>query len=454
MSFKAVAWALDDVTWLDAEETLVLVALAESSNDEHVAWRTIKSLAQRARCSVSRARRHVATLNNYGLISRPERYTWWDGETSTRMDSLSCRYNTGSFYQLNVDVVEPPEGEEDASTLTVGDGRGEDRGKRASHHGSGGTRDATGTTGSVKETVGDSEPVENATDSMASVDNGNDTANTDDGKVNMGNDSDGEKTAADTATSSTVADTVEDTDADVVPREGEDTPHSQEIDTDKNISTDGGDNSVPNTPSGAETTNTDVSNEGSSTDDEDTGESKEDKLVDFLHACLPDKLYELSRDEPHAIAKALCKLTGAGMKPHHIREQLRGKHFNPVTVDNNTAYLISFINKITVPHHVTQSGKTTGEVVDSHQSAETMSDDTNTSTGSDTSRRDGDGRDAMSDPKRVRTTLKQIYYGEGGLSVEEQRKYVNNTAQLMDKEGYKEFQPLWDAAFERVCSSQ
>ena len=60
----------------------------------------------------------------------------------------------------------------------------------------------------------------------------------------------------------------------------------------------------------------------------------------------------------------------------------------------------------------------------------------------------------MSDPKRVRTTLKQIYYGESGLSVEEQRKYVNNTAQLMDKEGYKEFQPLWDAAFERVCSSQ
>ncbi|MDY5159499.1 helix-turn-helix domain-containing protein [Actinotignum urinale] len=411
MSFKAVAWALDDVTWLDAEETLVLVALAESSNDEHVAWRTIKSLAQRARCSVSRARRHVATLKNYGLISRPVRDAWRDGETSTRMDSLSCRYNTGSFYQLNVDVVEPPEGEEDTSTLTVGDGRGEGRGKRASHHGSGGTRDATGTTGSVKETVGDSEPVENATDSMASVDNGNDTANTDDGKVNMGNDSDGEKTAADTATSSTVADTVEDTD-------------------------------------------TDVSNEGSSTDDEDTGESKEDKLVDFLHACLPDKLYELSRDEPHAIAKALRKLTGAGMKPHHIREQLRGKHFNPVTVDNNTAYLISFIKKITVPHHVTQSGKTTGEVVDSHQSAETMSDDTNTSTGSDTSSRDGDGRDTMSDPKRVRTTLKQIYYGEGGLSVEEQRKYVNNTAQLMDKEGYKELQPLWDAAFERVCSSQ
>ena len=118
MSFKAVAWALDDVTWLDAEETLVLVALAESSNDEHVAWRTIKSLAQRARCSVSRARRHVATLENYGLISRPERYTWRDGETSTRMDSLSCRYNTGSFYQLNVDVVDSHQSAETMSDDT------------------------------------------------------------------------------------------------------------------------------------------------------------------------------------------------------------------------------------------------------------------------------------------------------------------------------------------------
>ena len=71
MTVKAVAWALDDAPVENAQQALILVALAERSRDGgRNCWMSHASIAARARCSVSTVQRHLSELEAAGLIRR------------------------------------------------------------------------------------------------------------------------------------------------------------------------------------------------------------------------------------------------------------------------------------------------------------------------------------------------------------------------------------------------
>lgn len=71
MTIKAVTWAFDDAPVDNAQQALILLALAERSRDGgRNCWMSHASIAARARCSVSTVQRHLAELEQAGLIRR------------------------------------------------------------------------------------------------------------------------------------------------------------------------------------------------------------------------------------------------------------------------------------------------------------------------------------------------------------------------------------------------
>ena len=48
MSFRAVAWALDQINGVGPTVKLVLIALAEFANDDDITWRSRNEIAARS----------------------------------------------------------------------------------------------------------------------------------------------------------------------------------------------------------------------------------------------------------------------------------------------------------------------------------------------------------------------------------------------------------------------
>ncbi|MDY5132858.1 helix-turn-helix domain-containing protein, partial [Actinotignum urinale] len=107
MSFRAVTWAFDHVEGVTASEKLVLLALAEFANDEDVTWRSIQTVAKRAISSPYTTRKHLATLESYGFISREPRYAWCDSEDVPCATRPAHKHRCGTLYKLHLERTIP-----------------------------------------------------------------------------------------------------------------------------------------------------------------------------------------------------------------------------------------------------------------------------------------------------------------------------------------------------------
>ncbi len=65
-----MTWVLDEAPVADSTQTLVLLCLADWADDTGLCWPSIDSIARRARCSESTARRSVRALEKSGLVIR------------------------------------------------------------------------------------------------------------------------------------------------------------------------------------------------------------------------------------------------------------------------------------------------------------------------------------------------------------------------------------------------
>lgn len=103
MSHRATGWVLYDAPVKDATQVLILWALADRANDDGTAaWPAQQWIADRARCSTRTVRRHLADLEEQGIIRRGDqelvshfradsRPVVWDIVMVKRPDKLSGR---------------------------------------------------------------------------------------------------------------------------------------------------------------------------------------------------------------------------------------------------------------------------------------------------------------------------------------------------------------------------
>ena len=104
MSWQASAWALDQVKGIGASTKLVLLSLCEFANDEQVTWRSMASIAARSECATRTVRRHLQSLEDYGLISRKPMYRWCDSDSEACVARGSHKHRSGTLYRVNMEV--------------------------------------------------------------------------------------------------------------------------------------------------------------------------------------------------------------------------------------------------------------------------------------------------------------------------------------------------------------
>lgn len=71
-----------------ARKRLVLLALADSANDEGACWPSVETIGRKAGCAVSTARGILAELEAEGILAREERWRSRDGGQSSNMITL------------------------------------------------------------------------------------------------------------------------------------------------------------------------------------------------------------------------------------------------------------------------------------------------------------------------------------------------------------------------------
>lgn len=103
MSWRASAWALDDVMGIGANCKLVLLALCEFANDENETWRSQVEIAKRAECEVRTVKTHLKSLEGWGLISRRARYRWCDSADPACASRPSHKHRSGTTYVVHVE---------------------------------------------------------------------------------------------------------------------------------------------------------------------------------------------------------------------------------------------------------------------------------------------------------------------------------------------------------------
>ncbi|MFF0817771.1 helix-turn-helix domain-containing protein [Rhodococcus sp. NPDC003318] len=64
VSIRVMTWVIDSAPVQDSTQTLVLLCLADWADDSGLCWPSIDSVARRARCSESTARRAIRALEN------------------------------------------------------------------------------------------------------------------------------------------------------------------------------------------------------------------------------------------------------------------------------------------------------------------------------------------------------------------------------------------------------
>ncbi|MGV4291045.1 helix-turn-helix domain-containing protein [Trueperella pyogenes] len=104
MSWRASAWALDQVVGIGANAKLVLLALCEFANDDNETWRSQGEIAKRAECEIRTVKTHLKSLEGWGLISRRARYRWCDSEEPACASRPSHKHRSGTTYIVHLEV--------------------------------------------------------------------------------------------------------------------------------------------------------------------------------------------------------------------------------------------------------------------------------------------------------------------------------------------------------------
>lgn len=104
MSFRAVAWALNDVHRVSPSEKLTLICLAEFANDEDQTWRSREEIAYRVGCTTRSLNDFFKSLESYGLISRQARYAWCGSDDPKCAERGAHKHRSGTLYTLHLDV--------------------------------------------------------------------------------------------------------------------------------------------------------------------------------------------------------------------------------------------------------------------------------------------------------------------------------------------------------------
>lgn len=103
MSWRASAWALDEVLGIGANAKLVLLALCEFANDDNETWRSQSEIAKRAECEERTVRTHLKSLEEWGLISRRPRYRWCDSDDPACAMRPPHKHRSGTTYVVHMD---------------------------------------------------------------------------------------------------------------------------------------------------------------------------------------------------------------------------------------------------------------------------------------------------------------------------------------------------------------
>ncbi|MGV4376498.1 helix-turn-helix domain-containing protein [Trueperella pyogenes] len=104
MSWRASAWALDEVLGIGANAKLVLLALCEFANDDNETWRSQGEIAKRAECEVRTVKTHLKSLEEWGLISRYGRYRWCDSDDPKCASRPAHKHRSGTTYVVHLEV--------------------------------------------------------------------------------------------------------------------------------------------------------------------------------------------------------------------------------------------------------------------------------------------------------------------------------------------------------------
>ncbi|VDG75697.1 Uncharacterised protein [Actinobaculum suis] len=104
MSWRASAWALDQVRGIGANCKLVLLSLCEFANDEQVTWRSMGEIAHRSECEVRTVKTHLKSLEEWGLITRTPRYRWCDSDAPSCASRGAHKHRSGTDYRVNMEV--------------------------------------------------------------------------------------------------------------------------------------------------------------------------------------------------------------------------------------------------------------------------------------------------------------------------------------------------------------
>ncbi|MEW6920271.1 helix-turn-helix domain-containing protein [Trueperella pyogenes] len=103
MSWRASAWALDQVVGIGANAKLVLLALCEFANDDNETWRSQSEIAKRAECEERTVRTHLKSLEEWGLVSRRPRYRWCDSDEPACAMRPPHKHRSGTTYVVHMD---------------------------------------------------------------------------------------------------------------------------------------------------------------------------------------------------------------------------------------------------------------------------------------------------------------------------------------------------------------
>ncbi|MEW6894569.1 helix-turn-helix domain-containing protein [Trueperella pyogenes] len=103
MSWRASAWALDEVLGIGANAKLVLLALCEFANDDNETWRSQSEIAKRAECEERTVRTHLKSLEGWGLISRRPRYRWCESDEPACATRPAHKHRSGTTYVVHME---------------------------------------------------------------------------------------------------------------------------------------------------------------------------------------------------------------------------------------------------------------------------------------------------------------------------------------------------------------
>ena len=102
MSANAIIWALDDNPDVSGTQKLVLVILAESTDNTGRALIGRSDIARRASCSTRQVDRALSALKKQNLITTHATYQWCDATNPACAGTQPHKHRSATTYKLHM----------------------------------------------------------------------------------------------------------------------------------------------------------------------------------------------------------------------------------------------------------------------------------------------------------------------------------------------------------------